>query len=64
MMSRRLGEREGGNREVSPTAFFDVCGDRSGADVEANSPKEGPTGETWFPPCDRAGGEGEGGLTA
>ncbi len=49
MMSRRLEEGVGGNREVSPAAFFDVRGDRSGADVEANSPKEGgPRGRHGF----------------
>jgi hypothetical protein len=35
------GEREGGNREVSPLFIFDGGGDLSGADVEANTPEEG-----------------------
>jgi hypothetical protein len=48
-MSRRLGEGEGGNREGSPVAFFGGRGDRSGANVEANSPKEGgPRGKHGF----------------
>ena len=50
MISRRLGEGEGGNREVSPAAFFDGRGDRSGTGVEVISPKEGgPRGEHGFP---------------
>jgi hypothetical protein len=34
-------EGDGGNREVSPLVIFDVCGDPSGASVEANYPEEG-----------------------
>jgi len=49
-MSRRGGEGEGGNREVSPVALFDARGDLSGAGVEANTPEEGgPRGKHGFP---------------
>jgi hypothetical protein len=57
--TRRGGEGEGGNREVSPIDLFDIRGDLSGAEVEANiSGRRGFMGETWFPRCDRAEGEG------
>jgi hypothetical protein len=44
------GEREEGNRGVSPPLLFDGCGDLSGGTVEANTPEEvGSRGNHGFP---------------
>ena len=44
------GEREGGNREVSPVFFSDARGDLSGAGVGAYIQKEGGSwGKHGFP---------------
>ena len=44
-----LVEGEGGNREVSPLAIFDVRGDLSGAGVEAITKEGGSWGKHGFP---------------